>query len=89
MVSGKTKTGFEFSVDENAMNDMRLVDMLADKSVDPAFQVSNVLRYLLPGDQRKKLYEHVQTETGRVPVEAISNEIADIFAAMGESGKNS
>lgn len=89
MVSGKTKTGFEFSVDENAINDMRLVDILADKSVDPAFQVSDVLRYLLPGDQRKKLYEHVQTETGRVPVGAISDEIADIFAAMGESGKNS
>lgn len=89
MVSGKTKTGFEFSVDENALNDMRLADLLADKDIDPAFQLSGVLRYLLPGDQREKLYEHVQTETGRVPVEAISNEIADIFAAMGDPGKNS
>ena len=89
MVSGKTKTGFEFSVDENAMNDMRLVDLLADKDIDPAFQVSGVLRYLLPGDQREKLYEHVKTETGRVPVEAISREITDIFAAVGEPGKNS
>lgn len=89
MVNGKTKSGFAFSVDENAMNDMELVDVLADKETDDAFRMSYILKRLLPADQRKKLYDHVRTDTGRVPVDAVVAEIEDIFAAMGDPGKNS
>lgn len=89
MVSGKTKTGFAFSVDENAMNDMRLVDVLADKEIDDAFRMSHILKLLLPDNQRKQLYKHVRTATGRVPVDAVVAEIEDIFAALGDAGKNS
>lgn len=89
MVTGKTKTGFAFSVDENAMNDMELVDVLADKEIDDAFRMSYILKRLLPADQRKQLYDHVRTDAGRVPVDALVPEIEDIFAAMGEAGKNS
>ena len=89
MVKGKTKTGFAFSVDEDAMNDMELVDVLADKETDDAFRMSYILKRLLPAEQRKKLYDHVRTDTGRVPVDAVVTEIEDIFAAMGDPGKNS
>lgn len=89
MVTGKTKTGFAFSVDENAMNDMELVDVLADKEIDDAFRMSYILKRLLPADQRKQLYDHVRTDAGRVPVDAVVAEIEDIFAAMGDAGKNS
>lgn len=89
MVNGKTKSGFAFSVDENAMNDMELVDVLADKEIDDAFRMSYILKRLLPADQRKKLYDHVRTDNGRVPVDAVVAEIEDIFAAMGDQGKNS
>lgn len=89
MVNGKTKSGFAFSVDENAMNDMELVDVLADKETDDAFRMSYILKHLLPADQRKKLYDHVRTDNGRVPVDAVAAEIEDIFVAMGDTGKNS
>lgn len=89
MINGKTKSGFAFSVDENAMNDMELVDVLADKEIDDAFRMSYILKRLLPADQRKKLYDHVRTDNGRVPVDAVVAEIEDIFAAMGDQGKNS
>lgn len=89
MINGKTKSGFAFSVDENAMNDMELVDVLADKETDDAFRMSYILKRLLPADQRKKLYDHVRRDTGRVPVDAVVAEIEDIFAAMGDMGKNS
>lgn len=89
MVNGKTKSGFAFSVDENAMNDMELVDILADKATDESFRMSYILGKLLPADQRKAMYDHVRTETGRVPVDAVVAEIEDIFAAMGDAGKNS
>lgn len=88
MIKGTTKTGFQFSVDENSMNDMELVDVLADPSLDDAFRMSHVVRKLLPGDQRKALYDHVRVG-GRVPVDAVVAEVEDIFAAMGNKGKNS
>lgn len=88
MINGETKTGFVFSVDENAMNDMELVDILADDTMDDSFRMSHVVRKLLPGDQRKQLYDHVRVD-GRVPVDAVVAEVEDIFAAMGQTGKNS
>lgn len=88
MINGKTKTGFQFSVDENCMNDMELVDILADDSVDESFRMSALVKKLLPGDQRKALYNHVRVN-GRVPVDAVIAEIEDIFDSMGNPGKNS
>ena len=88
MVSGTTKNGFRFCVDENSMNDMELVDVLADSTMDDAFRMSHVVRKLLPGDQRKALYDHLRVD-GRVPVDAVVATVEEIFAAMGNNGKNS
>lgn len=87
MICGKTKTGFAFSVDESCMNDMELVDILADDATDESFRMSKLLKKLLP-TQRQALYDHVRVD-GRVPVDAIIAEVGDIFAAMGSTGKNS
>ena len=88
MVKGTTKNGFRFCVDENSMNDMELVDVLADPDMDDAFRMSHVVRKLLPGDQRKALYDHLRVD-GRVPVDAVVAAVEEIFAAMGNNGKNS
>lgn len=88
MITGVTKSGFHFRVDENAMNDMELVDILADNTMDDCFRMSHVLRKLLPGEQRKALYDHVRVD-GRVPVDAVVSAVEDIFTAMGQAGKNS
>ena len=88
MIEGVTKSGFHFSVDKNSMNDMELVDVLADTSLDDAFRMSHVVRKLLPGDQRKALYDHLRVD-GRVPVESVVAAVEDIFAAVGNDGKNS
>lgn len=88
MVKGTTKSGFRFEVDPNAMNDMELVDVLADDTMDEAFRMSHVLKKLLPGNQRKALYDHVRKD-GRAPVDAVVAEVEEIFSAMGSTGKNS
>lgn len=88
MIEGVTKSGFHFSVDKNSMNDMELVDILADTGLDDAFRMSHVVRKLLPGDQRKALYDHLRVD-GRVPVESVAAAVEDIFAAVGNDGKNS
>ena len=88
MINGVTKSGFHFCVDENFVNDMEVVDILADDSIDDAFRASHLIKKLLPTDQRLALYNHVRKD-GCVPVDAVVAAVADIFAAMGSQGKNS
>ena len=90
MIEGKTKTGFAYQLDDDAMNNMELVDAMAelDDGVHP-FALSRVCLLLLGKDQRRRLYDHIRTEDGRVPPQAMGEEIADIIRGFGEQGKNS
>lgn len=89
MKKGKTKSGFEFEVDENVLNDMRLVDAVAEiADGSNPLAISFVIKKIL-GDSRDALYKHVSEEDGRVPVERINDEITDIINSLGNAGKNS
>lgn len=84
---GVTASGFEFEIDDAVINDMELIDAIADSMDDNPLAFSKVCAKLLGSEQRKKLYDHVR-ENGRVPLEKISTEIIDIFNAFGDNGKN-
>ena len=88
MIEGVTRSGFKFCVDENFANDMEIVDILADDSIDDSIRASRIVKKLLPGEQRTALYNHLRKD-GRVPVDAVVTAVQDIFAAMGNQGKNS
>lgn len=91
MISGKTTSGFEFNINETVMNDMEIVDALASAEtgnvLEKASAVSVICKKVL-GDKRKELYDHVRTDDGRVPPEAIEREMLEIFNAFGDQGKN-
>lgn len=89
MITGKTASGFEFTLDEQAMDDMNLIDALAGASENDPLQFSRVIRLLLGEEQRKRLYNTLKNEAGRVPVERVSEAVSEIFAAAGAAGKNS
>lgn len=38
-------------------------------------------------DMRKNLYDHLRNDDGRVPVDAVSQELIEIFSAFGAKGK--
>lgn len=84
---GVTSSGFEFEIDDAVIDDMELIDAIADSMGDNPLAFSQVCTKLLGMEQKKKLYDHVR-ENGRVPVEKISTEITDIFNSFGETGKN-
>lgn len=89
MITGKTTSGFAFELDEKALDDMNLVDALAGVSEDDPLQFSRVIRLLLGDAQRKRLYDTLKDEAGRVPLERVSNAVSEIFTAAGNVGKNS
>lgn len=86
--SGATKSGFSYAINRKALDNMELIDALADSADGDTLAVSKVCRLLLKPEQRKALYDHVRTEDGRVPTEAISAEIVEMFSALGAAGKN-
>ncbi len=88
MIKGITKSGFEFEVAKNVMDNMELVDILADDEIDMSFRVSKITAMVLGREQRKRFYDHHRTADGRVPVEAVYTEMEEIFQSF-KQGKNS
>lgn len=86
MIKGKTTSGFEFAVDEKVLDNMELVDAISEVDENPT-ALSKVVKLLL-GAHKKELYDHVRTEDGRVPIEAVTDIIMEIFAAGGKPAKN-
>lgn len=89
MVKCTTKTGFTCELPDNALDNMELVDVMADSSMNPGFRASATLRLLLTPDQKKALYDHLRTEDGRVSIVAVNEAIVDIFNCFNQQGKNS
>lgn len=89
MQTGKTKTGFEYTFNEDLINDMEVIDALAEvQSGENILAVSTVAKKLFSAEDRKRLYDHVRLEDGRVPADALMEEVAEIISGS-EEGKKS
>ena len=80
MISGTTRSGFTFEVPEDIANDMELFECLVDMDSGDVKAVVPVVRRVL-GAQKQALYNHLRNENGRVPIEAVAEEIIDIINA--------
>lgn len=82
---GTTETGFEFEIDENAI-DMELIDLMADAS-DNNLYTGRVIERMLGKEQKKAFYNHLREKYGKVPIDKASECLADFFNAV-TAGKN-
>ncbi len=89
MITGKTKSGFEFSIEDESLDNMELLDALADVDGGNVAAISKASILLLGKEQKKKLYDHIRGEKGNVPIESFTDELADIMNEVGKKGKNS
>ena len=88
MKKGKTNNGFKYEIDEKVLDDMELIDAMAASQGDDPTQISTVVVKIFGADQRKRLYDHVRTEDGRVPITEVANIITEIIESLGDDGKN-
>lgn len=96
MREGKTSTGFEFAFDEKRLNDMRLVDSLADvvnvnvPELKRIIALSQVIERLVGPETKDKLYDHIAAYSdGLVPANALEKELQEILTAdTGTTAKN-
>lgn len=89
MITGKTQSGFEFSIEKDRLDNMELLDELAEIDAGNVAAISRASTLLLGKEQKKSLYKHLRGEKGNIPIEAFVNEIADIMNEAGKQGKNS
>lgn len=82
----KTKTGFEADIDDSCIDDMELFEAVADLQAGNALAIPAIIKKII-GDRKKDLYDHCRLEGGRVPTQAVSEEITEIFEAL--NAKNS
>lgn len=92
MIKDTTKTGFDFSFDPRALDDMLFVEVLATATdeaapeLDKLSAIANLSEMLIGSTQKKALYKHIAAlNDGRVPVAALSAELADIMSAANNA----
>lgn len=76
-----TKTGFEMDADDSCIDDMELFDAVVELQAGNALAIPVVIGKIC-GENKKALYDHCRLESGRVPTQAITEEITEIFTAL-------
>lgn len=84
MIKGKTKTGFEFKVEEEVLNDYELLELFAEVDENPLI-VPKLVRMILGEKQKDKLIDHVRDENGRASVDKIAQELESILNSSTET----
>lgn len=88
MIKGTTKSGFAYSIDEENV-DQEFLDALSEAEDGDPLKVSKALRLLLGDEQRKKLYDYLRNDKGKVPIQDVMEAFTDILANDGTGAKNS
>ena len=86
MVTGKTKTGFEYSIDERIVKDYRYVRALAKLNKGDSaekFIAFDQISTLMLSDKVDDLISHVEKlNDGFAPIEVIGAEVTEMIGAL-------
>ena len=86
VITGKTKTGFEYNIDKKILNDYELLEEIDNIGKNPLI-IIKLLKRLLKEEQLEKLKEHIRNEEGMVPIDKMEKELEDIFNGINEIKK--
>lgn len=88
MLTGTTSTGFAWQVEEEALDDMELLDALVAWDNGAGEASSTVCLHLLGKQQRAALYDHLRDENGRVKLTAAVAAVNEILAEIRDGKKS-
>lgn len=78
----ETASGFKCKLDDTVLDDMRLMEIIAELDENQLLYPKFVT-FLLGEDLKEKLYKHVETKNGRVPISALNAELSEIMEKLG------
>lgn len=83
----ETKTGFQYTVDVETLDDWEILEIIDEIEENPQKAVSLAKR-ILGKEQYGLLKEHVKKNNqGKLPIEAVFDEISDIMNGSNELKK--
>lgn len=85
---GKTKTGFVFKIEEEALNDYELLEKMVKADNGDTSLMVGIISDVLGEEQKERLKDHVRNEKGKVPIEKMIQEFTEILK-NNQDGKNS
>lgn len=88
MLKGITKSGFNYEVTDERLDDYELIEALSEVDTNPIL-LPKVIKLLLGESQKNELIDHIKVLNGKVPMSKISEELLDIFNGTGKEIKNS
>lgn len=80
MITGKTASGFEYTIDDNVGDDYELLELMGDVRNGDTLAIFQLISKILGKEQHQALKEHCRVD-GRVSTTRMNEEIVDIFAA--------
>jgi len=84
-VKGTTTSGFAFEVDVETLEDAEFLELFEKVQEGNNLKSFALAECMLGKKQKSALYDHVRNKKGRVPVTALSTEIAEIIVALSEA----
>lgn len=87
MIQGKTASGFEYHIEDEALDDAELVDDFVEIQDGKNVHTKDACIRLLGVDGQKALYDHCRSEKGRVKFTTLMAELMEIMGA-GKPSKN-
>ena len=79
VVKGKTKTGFEFELDNELIDDYEVLEMYEDIK-ETGLGVRKLLTRLIGEDGYNRLKEHCRKKDGTISAKRIGHEMNDIMS---------
>lgn len=88
----KLENGFKASINNELLNDMEFLEVLADVDAGNIMSYPRLVNKLLNEDQKTKLYDKLRNKKGIVPIDDVGKAIVEIIKQLGQEedeGKNS
>lgn len=85
MIKGITPNGFELEIDEEALDDMEMLEGFTAISKGDVSALPGTLEKFLGKEQKDRLYDFCRSKTGRVSAKKVMEETNAIFVEIGKS----
>ena len=79
--------GFEVDIQPDVLDDMEIIEATAEVEAGNVAAVGRLVGMLIGAENKKRLYEHIRRQEGRVKATKVSECVAEIFRELGEAGK--
>ena len=84
MVTGKTQSGFEYTIADNIGDDYELLELMGEVRNGDTLAIFALIDRVLGKEQHNALKEHCRVD-GRVSTTRMNEEIVDIFTNSKEA----